>query len=596
MKVLFLFSLCSCLFLLPLAAESPVLEQGRAAEAAENYQRAIELYHQAMTADPTDPAPARALAELFTAKGLHDLALPVWREVVSRDPGDAESWISLAQTWSYLDNNQQSVTILDQALKQFPSDVEVTQALAWMLFKTENFRRGITLVEGFLAAHGTDRNLEMTLGTLYSSVFDYGLSRVHYLKSIDLAPGQRSEEKNFRSIAWYNLSLLEKSFYQFEKADQAIRQSLREEDRPAGALAWGELFQGRRDFAEARRLYEKAIEVDETPLGRFDLARLLQQFGFLDEAEAQLVQVEQHKDDTWIYNYGVTKDKLKRDLQELRSDLHQARFHSLDFSPRETPWDWGVWAIAKAREGLLWWYHDQTWKSLLVKLSESSLAVSNSPEAWDSLTLAHGDRPVLALKYLTLSRDHELPKNPKSKASYLIEEGVIKRDPALLEWALTLAQNPWENEDRERALATLIETRRNQGKASEVRSLLSQLFLLNPGGLPIRGWGLPVQFGVFGNDGERKSWKAALESFASQTGWDADSASRPGADWSLDVRAEAAEASWTLRDPEGNVVRSGVVRGGPGARLEAVAEIFRQIHNAFGSPGTKKEGEPSLRS
>jgi len=65
-------------------AGTPLLDQGRAAETAENYQSAIELYRQAMAADSQDPEPARALAELFTAKGLHDLALPVWREVLRR--------------------------------------------------------------------------------------------------------------------------------------------------------------------------------------------------------------------------------------------------------------------------------------------------------------------------------------------------------------------------------------------------------------------------------------------------------------------------------------------------------------------------------
>jgi len=514
----------------------------------------------------------------FLPKGLHDLALPVWQEVVRRAPGVASGWVGLAQTWSYIDNNAESVAVLQQAQDRFPGDADVTQALAWMLFKTENYRRGVTLVEAYLATHGTDRSLEMTLGTLYSSLYDYGMSRVHYLKSIELAPGSRSTEKDFRSIAWYNLSLLEKAFYQFDRAERAIRQSLREEDRPAGTLAWGELAEGKRDFAEARRLYEKAVEVDETPLGRFDLARLFQQFGLLDEAEAQIAQVEQHKDDTWIYNYGVTKDKLRRDLHELRADLHHARFSSLDFAPRETVWDWLVWGTSKIREGLLWWYHDQTWKSLLVRLSQSSLAANNSADAWQGLTLAHRDQPSLALKYLALSRNHELPKNPKSKASYLIEEGILNRDAPQLEWALTLAQQPWENNDRERALATLAEIRRSEGNAVEVRSLLTQLYKLNPGSLPIRGWGLPVQLGVFGDDTLRRNWKEAVLAYAAQTGWDASDTSHPGTEWSLDIRAEATAASWTLRDPDGKVARSGLVREDRAGRLHAVAELFRALH------------------
>ena len=578
MKTLLIVLALAGNLVLPLAAVDTLLDQGRAAEAAENYQSAIELYRKAMAADP-DAAPARALAELFTNKSLHDLALPVWQEVVRRAPGDPSAWVGLAQNWSYLDDNRQSVKALEEARRRFPEDADLAQVLGWMLFKTEDYRRGISLVEAWVAAHGADRTLEMTLGTLYSSVFDYDLSRIHYLKSIDLARGAGSLEKNFRSIAWYNLSLLEKSFYQFDLADEAIRKSLDEEDRPAGTLAWGELYQGRRDFREARRLYEKAVQADETPLGRFDLARLFQQFGFLDDAEAQLVQVERHKDDTWMYNYGVTKDKIQRDLHELRADLHRSRFHTLDFAPRNTPWDWMVWAGNKVREGLLWWYHDQTWKSLLVKLSESSLSVSNSPDAWVSLTQAHRDRPPLALKYLGLVRGHELPRNPRSAGSYLVEEGIIRHDPAVLEAALTRIQVPWENEDRERAIAALVEARQAQGRTPEVRRLMAILYGLNPGTLPNHGWGLPVKFGAYGDEGQRLPWKQALETYAGQTGWDASAADRPGVTWTLDLRAEAAGATWTLRDTEGQVVRSGVLRSTPTDRLPAVAQLFRTIHS-----------------
>jgi len=567
------------LLALPLLGAPNLLEEGRNAEIAENYQQAIELYRRAMAEAPDDPTPARALAELFTAKSLHDLALPVWQEVVRRAPGDVGSWLPLAQTWSYLDDNAQSVRTLDGARDRFPRSPEVAQALAWMLFKTEDYRRGIALVEAFIAAHGSDRSLEMTLGTLYSSVFDYGLSRVHYLKSIELAPGPGSEERNFRSIAWYNLSLLEKSFYQFELADQAIRKSIEEEDRPAGSLAWGELFQGRREFNEARRLYEKAIQADETPLGRFDLARLLQQFGLVDEAEAQVDQVEQHKDDTWIYNYGVTKDKIRRDLHELRSDLHRSRFHMLDFQPRATPWDWVTWAWAKVREGLAWWYHDQTWKSLLVKLSESSLAVRNSPDAWVGLTQAHRDRPALALKYLALVRNHELPKNPGAQGSYLVEEGVIRQDPGLLTWALAQTQAPWENEDRERALAAMVVARRQEGNLSQVRKNLERLYTLNPGGLPIRGWGLPVQLRIFGDESEKAGWRAAWDAYAGQTGWDAGPLERSDVNWALDWRTAPEGAAWTLRDPEGAVTRSGMVRTPKGDRMTVLAEVYRAIHS-----------------
>jgi hypothetical protein len=97
-----------------------------------------------------------------------------------------------------------------------------------------------------------------------------------------------------------------------------------------------------------------------------------------------------------------------------------------------------------------------------------------------------------------------------------------------------------------------------------------------------------VQFRAFGDEGEKRGWKEAVETFAGQTGWDAAGAGRPGVDWSLDLRAEATGASWTLRDPDGKVVRSGMVRGGPGGRLIAVAELFRQIHNPLNAQATRE--------
>jgi len=304
-----------------LPAVPTALDQGRAAETSENYQSAVSLYRKAMADSPRDPVPARALAELFSGKNLYNLALPVWQEVIRRAPGDPSAWISLAQTWSYLDQNQRSVQVLTEASTRFPHHPDLVQSLAWMLFKTEEFHRGITLVESYISQYGSDRSLEMTLGTLYSSLLNYDVSRSHYLKSLTLASGSSADTRNFRSIAWYNLSLLEKDFYHFDLAEQDIRRSIAEEDRPAGAVALGELAEGRRNFFEARRLFQKAMKSDDTPLARFDLARLYLQFGFLQQAEEQLIQVEHHKDDSWIFNYGVTKDKLRRDLAELSGNV-----------------------------------------------------------------------------------------------------------------------------------------------------------------------------------------------------------------------------------------------------------------------------------
>jgi len=578
-RLALLFTLIPALGWAAPAPAEDLLAEGRAAVTAENYQRALELYRRAVAAAPDDPAPHRALGELFTAQGLHDLALPEWRRLVDLEPGDPLAWQSLAQTWSYLDRNAESVRILEEAATRFPADAAVAQALAWMLFKTEDFGRGIAVIEAFEKEHGEERGLEMTLGTLYSSVYDYGASRLHYLRSLDLARGTDDYSRNFRSVGWYNLSLLEKAFHQFDLADEAILRSLAEVDRPAGALARGELVQGRRDYAEARRLYEKAAASDtETPLGRFDLAQLLIQFGRLDEAEAHLVQVEHFPDRTWLFNYGVTQDKFRRDLAELRANLHQARYRALDFRPRVTPWDWALWLVDKLAEAWRAWTWEQTWKAQLVKLSETSLAVRNSPDAWINLTLANQDRPGLALKYLDLIRRHELPRNPRAGASYQVEEGLITRDAATLRRGLAGLTLPWENEDRERALQVLIDREREVGRDASARKLQTELFGLNPGALTNRGWGVPVRSAVFGDPALVGPWREQWKAYLGQSGWDAGAADRPGVSLSLDLQVGPEAVVWTLRDGEGATLKSGAVRIPAGQALPAAGQIYQAVH------------------
>lgn len=560
-----------------LSAEPNLLDQGRDAQAAENYQKALELYQKARDAAPTTSGPHRALAQLFTGQGLHELALPEWQAVVRLSPDEADGYQSLAQTLSYLNRNSEGIQVLDQALARFRGNADVAQALAWLLFKTEDYRRGVQLLESFIAQFGASRSLEMTLGTLYSSLLEYDLSRAHYLKSLALAPGKDLDSRLFRSVAWYNLSLLEKDFYQFDLADQAIQKSLGEQERPAGALARGELFQGRRDYSAARKLFDQAAQNDDTPLSLLDQALLEIEFGHLDSGERALNGVEQHRDVTWIYNYGVTKEKMDREVQSARALLHESRFHALDFEPRKDWWDWLPWTWKKIKEAALWWYHDQRWKSLVAQIAESSLAVKNSPEAWSGLAQANKDHPTLALTYFHSLRDHELPRNPRFIGSYLVQEGIATKDPGTIRRGLARVQIPWENEDRERGLAILVD--QSTKTRAERRDLLNQMFAINPGSLLCHGWGLPLRFSIVAPPTIRTHASQVWTSYANQTGWDLETKDRPGVAWDLDLSIEDLQIRWSLRDAEGSVRKSGLAPWVPGSEIQSAAAIYQRIHS-----------------
>ena len=566
-----------------------LLAQGREAQKAENYQQAIEDYQKAAKADPLSSEPARALALLYASQGLNRLALPAWEDVLAKTPEDQEAWMQVAETHGLLNEDNQAVAVYEKALKRFPKNLELAQSMAWMLFKTEDFPRGIALLEQLQATEGTTAGIEMVLGTLYSSQFDEAQARVHYLQSIALTTGASSTARGFRSIAWYNLSLLDKDFYHFDASAEDLAHSLEEQERSSNHLALGELQQNALKEPEARRSFEKALETDDTPLSLFDLAKLEQTFGHLDQAMARARQVAEFRDESWIFNFGVTRDKFLRDQEELAADIHHSAWLLLDFRARVTPWDWLLWLFDKVREGLQWFYHDQQWKNLLVKTGKVSLEVKNSPEAWVNLTFAHREIPSIGLKYLSLSRQHELPRNPLSRPSYLVEEGLIANDPSLLTRALSLLQVPGENSDRARALTKLARLQRERGDQSLSRRSLSELFLLAPGFLPAEGLALPVESSWMGSDkAELEAWKNTERDFAWQSGWDLAGQTRPGVSYNLDFQVFSSNAGtksppqvfWNLRDATGTIVKTGHLDYEPEKRMATLANIYLRLHTS----------------
>ena len=98
-----------------------------------------------------------------------------------------------------------------------------------MYFKTHQLEKGEQLLLEALESYGPDRGMYMTLGTLYSGLYDYNNSKRFYLKAIEDA--LETDDPYFASVAYYNLSLLEHSFYHFNSALRYTEESIRSSDR-----------------------------------------------------------------------------------------------------------------------------------------------------------------------------------------------------------------------------------------------------------------------------------------------------------------------------------------------------------------------------
>lgn len=545
----------------------------------ENYENAIKLYLEAKRRFPDNLEAPQALGRLYSDKHLYDLALDEYLTLYDNRSTDYDIIYKVAETYGLLNRNSDSIDFFERGLRLFPGDLDYVQGLAWMYFKVEDYQKGIELLNETIRKHGTNRNYEMTLGTIYSNLFEYELSREHYLESIRLARNEGADF--FSSIAYYNLSILEVAFYEYKRAREAVQASLDLAERPSGELALGELHQRQLNFRQALEAYEKADRTDETPLAKFNLAILYQKFGYFDLALAYTHKIETHKDESWMYNFGITKEKFRRDIHQLYHDIYEGQFHEADFDPRPWLWDWIPWLFKKAELALKAWYHGSRFKELQIALSEQSFSTQNNPLGWWSLYQAHRDYIPAARKYLQLSKDFETARTQKAEASYLLEEGMLFSDPERLAQALRKFDGEWEREEIAETLENLIPllAGRESGQAEQ---LTAELYRLNPGTLRQHGLSLPIMANVYSADKEHaaKVTRQLLD-FASSAGYKVHLSARPGVEYTLNLSvSQDGSYRFALRDKNGAAVFQDVQKPTPESPpTDFFRQLFDRIHH-----------------
>jgi hypothetical protein len=138
---------------------------------------------------------------------------------------------------------------------------------------------------------------------------------------------------------------------------------------------------------------------------------------------------------------------------------------------------------------------------------------------------------------------------PEAERFYLLEEGKIRRDPALLTGAAELFTSSWERKNLEDALIHLIPELPRTGRGLERRDAIYRLFDLNPGALRQRKMSLPVRLRLEGFPTETASRR--FSRLLGRAGFEivdrAENAEAPGAPAELSVSiAAGGKLSWAL--------------------------------------------------
>jgi len=479
-----------------LGAQSPVpnadslYTQAQKAQDAENWDRAIGLFQQGETTNPSDPRFPLSLGELYETRKLYNLAWEEYKKAELLLPEDVDVLYRLSNVAGRLNRNETSVQYLKRVLEKQGDNKDAIADLAWMDFKLHRLREGETLLLDALRRFGKDRGFSMTLGTIYSELFEYEKSKEQYMEAIEDA--QKAGAKIFVAVARYNLSILESRYYNYAEAFKQTSLSLAAADRTSGHLARGELYLKQLDFPKTFTEYESAYSLDVSPLSKINIAQANQIAGRLAEARAYAEESLSAADLSWMINYGTDVKRHRRDIYDILKDTYKGLAMERNFVPIRTPQDW-----LKNLSLQLYYRFKATVNRLLyekysLQIAQEYRAQAQILDANINFYNALQDYPGRANSYLSEARAFEVARIPASQGTYDLEQGRLLHRRDLLERATLRLDPQWERDLLADTWTELALQLQREGDPAGAEKYADRLYAINPGALRQRGLRLPV--------------------------------------------------------------------------------------------------------
>jgi tetratricopeptide (TPR) repeat protein len=541
-------------------------DRAKAAIEQKNYETAVRLLAEAKARFPEATQVSLALGELYYDKELYTLALEEYRDAEKKGAVDLSTLTQISRCYGKLNREKSSIEYLERIIAAYPDSSESYDDLGWMFFKTHSLEKGEQILLKGIGRFGLESGMAMTLGTVYSGMNRYDRSREFYMKAIEKALA--ADDRTFAAIAYYNLSLLEQNFYNYNSALRFTDESLAMDDRPSGHLARGELFQSRMEFRPALEEYEKARAADTTPLSRLNLGLLHQEFGNLELARRYGEEVLASKDLAWMLYYGTDITRHFMDVHELLADTHEGLARMAAARPTAGPFERISALVSALRHWASSRFYRQRFRVAALKVGSAYLAEGSLEEAYLQFFRANAGYTEVAAKYLGLARALETARTPHAEGFYLLEEGILKGSAGLLERSIAELDQFWEREAMAEALRAMIPLLRRKQEAIE------KLFDINPGALPQAGIGLPLSVSFEGGHWGRREKRLIgryLKRAHSEIGTGARHALRL-------VRGTAGDVRFSVADSRtGRPVAEGSAKGAASRIVQAVLDALYAV-------------------
>ncbi len=413
---------------------------------------------------------------------------------------------TLAASYGSIGEDRKAVETYEEALVEFPDSVDLMDNVGWMYYKVNESKKGIDIVKKGLSFSPDSSSLMMTLATLYSDDYDYESAKYYYLRAYDLSY-KDYKSNSFRSILFYNLSLLEQAFLNYDNAYNYVKKSLSYAERSSGYMQLAYMHIAAIELEDAQEAVTKASGFHPStgfPRESGIVIEILK--GNLDSAEKKAYELLGDKDYSWMFYFGTSIDLFKSEIYEKIAIINEFRVQSDKFRRPENPKE----ALLKPLMGL-WYYlkqrlYDYRASRLRLKIAAEKIDGGNSLDGlkstYDSIKRTAPHQAIKILKRLIDTESSLMPESIRLRNIELSElEGktlfgkIFLRNSrsVRIKEALDSCNTKWEKEYIVTGLGELYFIEQDVKLKEEISS---KIYLSLPSYLPMRGIKLHAEISI----------------------------------------------------------------------------------------------------
>lgn len=487
--VWFAFAL-ACTAMHPAHAQEDLIDTIDAAIEGGNYSVALERLIEGQTRFPDDYRFFKRAGDLYYREGVFDLARKAWEEALDAGAPQYPVRYDISRAYARLNINQPAIKILTDLNAAVPEDLLVADDLAWLYYKENQLDAAQEILERTVTEFGRDRDLSMTLATVYAGQFAYERAVGEYEWAISDA--RRTDDSYFLAVAYYNISILHARFHRWSKAMDAAQRSLEMVERSSGFLIRAELEHQRLNLSRFKADVERAVALEDTgTLATLSLADAYVQLGDPDRAIAIVKDVIDSTHEGWLYYYGTDPERYLQQLYATAADAWEAGANRDAVHRPGTLRDRISIAVRGMARRVRQWYYRGLYRRQSVRVARS-FAAGERPilAAWHRMRGSEWFSP-LAIRHLAAAEEEELSVNPAAAIDYELTWAELQRDSERFDRLLPQLSDEWHRTDRLHALHGIY---RFDGRRSpRGLSAAADAWRLHPNSFFIRGRSIPLR-------------------------------------------------------------------------------------------------------